>query len=245
MKDFEVVTVSSHMPAQDYYCYDQFIKSLQRELCKPIILGSPETFKGLGSKPKLLLKAIQDKTVDAKHIIFADSWDLVFARSPQEVIEEFKYFNAPFVCSAERNCFPSDLKDEYDKFECDTTFKYLNSGFIVADTEALLAVLESMDLSNVPDDYFDEVKNEMVHINDQFLFQQAFLKQPVKMALDYHQELSQTMHMVKIEELALMKQGNDPVIMNIETMSTPCTYHFNGGSKTSGTREIILKHLVL
>jgi hypothetical protein len=237
---FSIVTVSTGKPKEAYYTYDEFFESLKRFGHTPMVLKpDPSKRFGLGDKPKLLRKAILDKTIDTPRIIFADCYDLVFAVSPENIIERFKAFNTPFVCSAEKNCFPGDLKDQFP--ESPTSYRYLNSGFIVAETDALLTILESMDLDNVPDDYWSAEKNCTIHINDQFLFHEEFIKQPVSMSLDYYQFLSQTMHDVKLEELYFSDNG----IGNIETTLPPATFHFNGGSKTSGVREPILKHLGL
>lgn len=238
---FSIVTVSTGKPKESYYTYNEFFESLKRFGHTPIVL-TPDKSKrfGLGDKPKLLRKAILDGTINTDVIIFADCYDLVFANSPENIIAIYKSFNSPFVCSAEKNCFPADLKDQFP--ESPTSYKYLNSGFIVAEKDAMLAVLESMGLDNVPDDYWSPEKNCMIHINDQFQYMEEFVKQPVKMVLDYMQALSNTMHDVKLEELDF----NDPVgIRNKETNMHPMTFHLNGGAKTSGVREPILKRLGL
>lgn len=242
MKDLQIVTISSHNPTADYYCLPQFHKSLERFGTDALVIGDkPGEYKGLGSKPKLLLKAIQDKLVDSQYIIFCDCWDLVFTQDPMMILDNAVRRGAPFIISAEKNCFPGDLKNEYDLLNYTSSYRYLNSGFIIAQTEAMLAVLESMDLGNVPDDHTDETTGQKVHINDQFLFQQAFLKQPIPMTLDYMQIFSQTMNMVEEGELDF----TDKYIRNKETGAYPCTFHFNGGSKTAGLREPILKYLGL
>lgn len=239
MKDLQVVTVSSHRPQADYFCYSEFFDSLKRVDVEPLLI-KPWKFGGLGSKPRELYKAIRDGRVNAKNIIFVDCWDLVFAARPKEILAHWAYYPGPFMISAERNCFPSDLKAEYDALPHEgSSYRYLNSGFIIAETEAMLAVLESMDAPNIPDDYQKE-DGSMEHINDQFLFQKEFLKQPVPMLMDYKQQFSQTMNMVGPDDLDM--KG---VIKNKETGSYPLTFHFNGGSKTAGMREPILKHLGL
>jgi hypothetical protein len=239
--NYQVVAISTGKPAQDYYCYDEFFASLKKYDCTPLVI-TPDKSKrfGLGDKVKLLHKAILSGDVYADHVIFADCFDLVFAASPGAIINQFKTFNAPFVCSAEKNCFPGDLREYFPASP--TSYKYLNSGFIVAERDALLVVLESMGPNNIPDDYYDTEKGCNVHFNDQLFYMEQFIQQPVDMVLDYNQELSQTMHEVGLTELDFT---NPDGIKNIETGMYPMSFHFNGNAKSSGTRQPILKHLGL
>lgn len=241
MNDFKIVTVCNRFPTEDYYCLNEFVKSLGEH--KPLVLGTaPNEYQGLGSKPRLLYNAIKENHIPEKHIIFCDCFDLVFAVNPSELFFKFKPFAAPFVISAEKNCFPDTLKSEYDKLHTDhnTPYKYLNSGMIVAETEAMLSVLESMDAVNIPADHWSEEKNCMINPNDQEYYQQEFLKQPVQMVMDIYQILCNTMHEVKRDELEFGER-----IYNNITGTYPCSYHFNGGSKTGGLMQPILEKLNL
>ena len=160
-KEYKIVTVSDRKPREWYYLYDEFYKSLKDEAANVLIL-SPELmgqrFNGLGTKPKWLYRAIKEKMINTPYIIFTDSWDMVFAERPQLMMEFLG--DEPLVISAERNCFPEDCKEGFDKLEATSSFKYLNSGFIVGKTEALLAVLEAMDLPNQPEDH----RLSLIHI---------------------------------------------------------------------------------
>lgn len=238
MNNFQIVTVSSGKPFAPYYLYEEFFASCRKYGCEPIVLGSkPNEFKGLGDKPKLLFKAIKDGTIKSSHIIFCDCYDLVFAANPSRVMDRFfSHFDKPWVCSTEKNCFPTDLTDKFP--ECGTSYRYLNSGFIVAETSAMLAVLEHLKLENVPEDYRME-NGQTYHVNDQFLLQQAFLDKPVPMALDYNCELCWSMCGVKPDEISYIEN----MIVNNETGIMPLAIHLNGPSKTDGLREPILKHL--
>lgn len=242
MKEYTVVTVCNRFPMEPYYTLREFEKSLGNE--PPIVLGTkPGEYGGLGSKPRLLYNAIKSNVIATNHVIFCDCFDLVFAVKPSELFELYKNYNSPFVISAEKNCFPADLKEEYDKLDSGgSPYKYLNSGMIVAETEAMLAVLESMDAPNIPNDYYSPEKNCMINPNDQEYYQKEFLKQPVKMVLDYEQALCNTLHSVELDELEFSDGGK---IFNKITGSYPCSFHLNGGAKTGPCREPILKHLKL
>src|SRR6478736_4513265 len=126
---YKIVTVCNRFPTETYYCLNEFIKSLGDE--KAVVLGTqPGEYGGLGSKPRLLYNAINGGLFnDVKYLIFCDCFDLVFAVEPLRLFRKFKQFAAPLVISAEKNCFPSDLKDEFDaRNKGDSPYKYLNSG---------------------------------------------------------------------------------------------------------------------
>jgi len=235
---YKVVAISNRQPTEWYYLYNQFFQSLAVE---PLHIR-PTYWGGLSTKPKILYQAIKDKVIDTEHIIFADCWDLVFTTHPDEIMKRYYSFNVPVVISCEKNCFPADLKEEFDRTQSPTDYKYLNSGFIVGKTEAILECLEAMDLKNLQDDHYDAEKGCNYHPNDQFEWQKIFVKQPVPIALDYYQSLCQTLHDVNIDEFDF----SEARIRNIKTNSYPCAMHFNGGSKDNlSLRNPILEHLKL
>lgn len=241
-ENFRIVTVCNRYPTEDYYCLNEFIKSLGEH--KAMVLGSqPGQYQGLGSKPRLLYEAIKGGYIPESHIIFCDCFDLVFATNPNELFKKYKQFTAPFVVSSEKNCFPADLKDDFDNLykDHDTPYKYLNSGMIVAEVDAMLTVLESMDAKNIPPDHWDEEKKCMINPNDQEYYQIEMMKQPVRMVMDIYQILCNTLHSVELDELGF----NEERIFNKVTKTYPCSFHLNGGAKTGGCRLPILKHLNL
>ena len=241
MREYNLVTVANKIPREPYYTFREFFMSLQD--VEPIILGKEAgEYGGLGSKPRLLYKAIKDGVIKEKHIVFCDCFDIVFTSHPDQLFTKYMHLGAPeFIISTERNCFPAGTKAEYDALNPPTSFKYLNSGMIVAETEAMLAVLEAMDAENIPNDYYDAVAQQQINPNDQEYYQKIFLQQPVPMVLDYFQDLCCTLHDVKAEDLAFLERG----VMNVETKTYPSSFHFNGGAKTGGLREPILNFLQL
>jgi hypothetical protein len=239
---FKVVTISNRRPAEWYYLYDAFYKSLGKRGAYLIDYSQDDPWKGLATKPKWLCRAIKEGRIPEELMIFCDSWDLVFGASPNEIIDKYKDFKSDIVISAERNCFPLDYKKAYDDLDIPTPYSYLNSGFIVGKTQSILTCLEAMDLSNVKDDHWDAENNRNYHSNDQTIWQSIFLQQPVKIALDYNQMLSQTLHDAKVEDFDFSGER----IKNNITDSFPSTFHFNGGAKDNlSLRQPILKHLGL
>ncbi len=219
-----VVTVCSHAPTQDYYCYGAFLSSLKRFGCEPIILGWDQPWTGLMNKPRHLLNRLRGVDWE-RPIIVCDSWDVVFAESPEHIIERFKEIRGytKIMWNAEKNLFPvSDLKFPETK----TSYRYLNSGFSVGFVEAYVELLEKMHLENIPNDYVNE-KGENVGPNDQEFYQRAFVEQLVPMSLDTKAELCQTLHGVGPDELDFSGDR----IRNVETGSYPMCFHANGAKE--------------
>jgi len=236
---FDVISISNKRPEQWYYLFDEYFRSLQPYQPK---VFQPQFWGGLSTKPKVLYQLIKDKTISSSHIIFTDCWDFVFADTPDEIFETYKAFNSPIVISAEANCFPDDLKKEFDELNPNKKYRYLNSGFICGGTEAILTCLEAMDLPNLKDDHYDVEKGCNYHPNDQFEWMKIFINNIVPIELDTLQILSQTLHGEDIDNFDFSRER----IMNKTTKTFPCTFHFNGGSKDDlKLREPILKHLNL
>ena len=248
-KDTRIVTIANHWPQQDYYCYNSLFKSIgDNEL---LILGTGDMeYTGLSDKPRILYNAIKDGKITEKYIVFIDAFDVVFSDTLESVMDKFQSFNSPVVVGAERNCFPSNFKKEYDRLQHTSSFRYLNSGVIVGETEAILTVLEAMDAANLPRDYHDNIKGYNHHFNDQAYYMDLFLRQPVKMKLDYECLIAQNMQDVTQEELVFFGGGSlggsfVSKIKNKETNTCPSIIHWNGSSKTQGTMIPILQHLKL
>ena len=252
MSDFQIVTIANRWPAEDYYCYKELFQSVgDNEI---LVLGTGEMeYTGLSDKPRIVYNAIQDGRINAKYIIFVDAFDVVFVDSPETIIEKFKSFGTKILIGVEKNCFPGNFQKEYDRLPHTSSYKYLNSGVIVAETEALLTVLEAMDAPNLPRDYHDSIKGYNHHFNDQAYYMDLFLRQPVPMTLDYNCEVAQNMQDVTMNDIELMgglsqipKESEMSLwIKNKETGKYPSIIHWNGGSKSGGTMQPILKHLNL
>lgn len=242
MNNYRVVTISNRTPNEWYYRPDLWRKSLGG--VEPLIIDGVgyEKWGGMAQKVKWLYRAIKENRIPEKRIIYCDSWDIVFAAHPDEIITRWVEAGGDkLIVNAEKNCFPTALKDDFDKLKSPTKYKYLNSGFVVGETEMLLACLESMDLQNVPDDYFDAERGCNVHFEDQTLMQKEFLKQVAPIALDYHCTFSQTLHEADESEFDFSEER----VKNTYTNSYPCCFHGNGSGKSSELFNKILNHLKL
>lgn len=241
MKDYSIVTVSSRTPHEWYYLQKEFYRSLSGYDVIQIDNSKEHFWNGLATKPKWLYRAIKDGKITTKYMQFVDNWDLVYCAAPTEIQYVYKMFDSPIVISSERNCFPDTHREEFDKLNIRKPYCYLNSGVIIGETEAILTCLEEMDLPNVKDDYRME-NGQNYHSNDQTMWQEIFLKQPVKITLDYNCAITQCLHDENIENFLFTKER----IMNKITSCHPRIWHFNGGSKDRlDLRNPILSHLKL
>lgn len=230
---FRIVTVTSGAPQQDYFCYDEFFKSIRNQGIEPLVLGG---FLGLGTKAKLLYNAINNGQITEDITIFVDCYDLIFVRPITELVELFKTKDADVIISTEINCFPHDYKENMDEMGQG----YLNSGFIIGYTDKVKLMLEAMDAANIPNDYHDE--SGWHHFNDQTLFQKVYTEQPVKIKLDTHSEMCQCLYGVYHEDM-ILEAGK---IFIKEGMKEPYVLHWNGGAKTlSGSMKPVLNYLNL
>mgnify|MGYP001616022296 CR=1 FL=1 len=244
MKDYSVVTVSTGEAKQWYYLQKEWYCTLRRYSCEPITVNyqSDQPWNGFSMKPKWLYRAIKEKLIDTPYLIFSDSWDIVWATSPAEVMQRYFSFETDIVINAERNMFPPDYKEGFEKIKAPTDWRYLNSGFIVGKTEAILTCLEAMDLSNVLGDHWDEKRQCQENPDDQRMWQKIFLEQPVPIGLDYYCQLSQTMHEADMNIFDFSGER----IKNTATNSYPCVFHLNGSAKDKlHIRNPILSHLKL
>lgn len=239
---YRVVTTFTRMPAEEYYFFDSFAKSLKGH--QPFILDTRfGPWGGLATKTKWLRQVLKNNLIKEDILIVCDCYDLVFSRPLDDLVHIYQnLYNSPCIISAEKNYWPEEgLKKYFDDKDYPTSFKYINSGLIVAEKEALITILESMDLNNYPDDHRKE-DGTMFHSNDQYLYQNEFAKQPVPIEVDYLCQLNQTLSGTTIDDFEF---SGDGMIRNKETLSFPCSFHANGGSKTSGIVPPILKHLQL
>lgn len=246
MNDTRIVTIANRWPSEDYYCYKSLFKSVGNN--EILVLGQGQgEYTGLSDKPRILYNAIKDGKITEKYIVFVDAFDVVFADTLENIMSKFKSFNVPIVIGSERNCFPQNFQKEYDRLAHTSSFKYLNSGVIVGETEAIMEVLEAMDAPNLPVDYHDSRTGRNFHFNDQAYYMDLYLRQPVKMKLDYDCTIVQNMQDVKEGDFILSQKSNVITngIINMETQSMPSIIHWNGGSKSAGTMQPILKHLNL
>lgn len=252
MKDLTILCVSNREPTEPYYCYDEFFASCRKYGFEPVVVGDkPGEYGGLGSRPRLIKSAIERGLVPTEHLLFADCWDLVFAADPRGVLEwflkrpEIKWHGVSpvipqIIWNAEKNCFPDgSLAAKHP--DTPSPYKYLNSGFGIGETEGFLDALEDMKADEIPDDHVGADGRKVEPCCQDYWMRSLLFGEVVPMALDTGAEACNALCGVASEELDFTGER----ILNKVTGSAPMAFHFNGGAKTGGLREQILKHLGL
>lgn len=236
----KVVICADKAPKEPYYLFLELLASLRRFGHEPLILGWGERWTGLGSKPRMLKQAIESGRITDDRIIFADAYDVIFESAPEAIDElALKFYGNRLIFNAEKTCFPdASLAEKHPPTT--SSFRYLNSGFSIGATGDYLYALKWMKADEIPDDSRDE-QGRGIHPNDQDNWMRAFLSGKLPIALDTRCVLCQTLHGVTMDEFCLESE----FIENRAMGSFPMAFHANGGSKTSGVVEPILRKLKL
>ena len=232
----KVVTVSNRIPTEPYYCWHAFMESLRRFHYTPIVLGLGEPWNGLMTPPRKMRDWLRNGNATDEIIIMCDSWDLVFADSPDAIEEEFKNLTSTrLLWNAEKTQWPDTGLNFPD---VGTPYRYLNSGFVVGYASTLLKVIDMMNIDAIPDDHTNAA-GVRVEPNHQEYFQRIYVENPALMAIDRSATICQALHAVEPDELDLT--GNQ--IQNTITKSYPMVFHMNGTKET--WRDKILTKLEL
>ena len=243
--ELTIVTVADRFPDTHYLCHREFFASARKFGHEPLVLGQgPNEFTGLGSKPKLLQRAIKQGLIRTPYILFTDCFDVVFQQDLVRAPEALHFYAADIVWNAERNCFPdAGLAQFHSDFG--TSFRYLNSGFGIGRTEAFEASLEEMNLLHKEEGLHTNQETLTIeHANDQdWWMRQHLFGKACRSALDYRVLLCMTMCGLERRDVVFSEDEGDPVIACFETGHVPFALHFNGPSKTAGLLEPILNHL--
>lgn len=233
----EVLSICNRHPVEGYYTWTAFHESLARFGFKALLLGWQEEWKGLMTKPRKLREWLRKGESKADLVAVCDSWDSVWQKSPAKMEDEFSGLGIDILIGAERSCFPDhSLAESHPKTA--SSFRYVNTGLILAKPKALLEFLEDMNLDAIPDD--GEVDSNP-HPNDQNYVMRQFLRRRQNTMLDSRTQFVANLCGVGSKEIDLSGE----LVKVSETGSAPFVLHFNGPAKTNGLREPILKKLKL
>lgn len=222
----QVITISSRTPdpvKEPYYTLPEFKASCKRRNINPHWLTGH--YGGLISKPKLLLAYLEREGAQFSEVIVTDSWDVIIAATPADIVGAFRTFNKPIVFNCERSCFPRpDLAERFPV--APTPYRFLNSGFIVGQTGAVVEMLRGMKLESIKEDYQD-ANGHWKHSNDQEDYQLYYLDHQDKIALDNNPLICQSLHESGPDEFFVENRR----ITSRLTGNKPLVFHGNGSGK--------------
>jgi len=237
-----IVTYASHGGRDDRFC--RAVESAYHHSIELTILGWGVKWTGLSQK--LYAAYNYAKSIPPTDIImFVDAFDVMFAGSPEYILEQFRASSKTILFAAECGCWPQIMENRgHDCFHAyppsPTPYRYLNSGTWIGVAKESAAML--LDIIN-------KAGSDFANANDQKLVSDMFIHKQHGIQLDYFSSIFQSMHMTD-RPLAHCAPGDDvttparrPISFphnssmpisyyNAVTRSVPALYHFNGGGKT-------------
>lgn len=229
----QVVTVQQRWPTpqETYYFPREFYASLKRFGCDPLVLGRGERWGGLGDNAKMMQRALNSGRIVSDYTIFTNSFDVLFRVAPEAILEAFQdlqtlngsipaiLFGAEKVCFSDQSLAPLHPETRF-------TYKYLNSGWYIGETESIHDALKEMNPEETLIDDYQKPDGSWHHDNDQVAWQRQMIHGKIPIALDNQTDFVWTMHNVEEGEILW---GNPPSC--IETGGAPFVYHLNGNGK--------------
>ncbi|KAK5602740.1 Procollagen-lysine,2-oxoglutarate 5-dioxygenase 2 [Crenichthys baileyi] len=192
------------------------------------VLGMGETWKGgdvgrsIGGGQKVrLLKEAMENLADQEDLVvlFVDSYDLIFAGGPEEILRKFQQVNHKVLFAAEGMIWPDKrLADKYPLVRSGK--RYLNSGGIIGYAPYVNNIVSQWDLHDNDDDQLFYTK----------IYLDPLKRKSLNMTLDHKCQIFQNLNGA-VDEV-LLKFGTDRVrVRNTAYNSLPVVVHGNRNTK--------------
>ncbi|KAF7213791.1 procollagen-lysine,2-oxoglutarate 5-dioxygenase 2 isoform X2 [Nothobranchius furzeri] len=192
------------------------------------VLGMGEPWKGgdvgrsIGGGQKVrLLKSTMEILADQEDlvILFVDSYDLIFAGGPEEILRKFLQANHKVVFAADGLIWPDKrLTDKYPSVRSGKRF--LNSGGIIGYAPYINRIVSQWNLHDNDDDQLFYTK----------IYLDPSQRETLNMSLDHKCQIFQNLNGA-VDEV-LLKFGTDRVrVRNTMYDSLPVVVHGNGNTK--------------
>ncbi|KAM7369852.1 hypothetical protein PAMP_011142 [Pampus punctatissimus] len=192
------------------------------------VLGMGEAWKGGdvgrsiggGQKVRLLKEAMESLTDQEDLVVLSvDSYDLIFAGGPEEILRKFQQANHKVLFAAEGLIWPDKrLADKYPSVRSGK--RYLNSGGIIGYAPYINRIVSQWNLHDNDDDQLFYTK----------LYLDPLQREKLNMTLDHKCQIFQNLNGA-IDEV-LLKFGTARVrVRNTAYDSLPVVIHGNGNTK--------------
>ncbi|KAM4714261.1 multifunctional procollagen lysine hydroxylase and glycosyltransferase LH3 [Anableps anableps] len=208
--------------------FKRFVRTVAQFNYTLKVLGLGEEWKGGdvartvggGQKVRWLKKELLKHSEDQELVVlFVDSYDVIFAAGPDELLSKFSSLGHRVVFSAEGFCWPDQrLASKYP--EVHSGKRYLNSGGFVGFASDLGAIVQQWKFKDNDDDqlfytriYLD--RNQRTRFN---------------MTLDHHSRIFQNLNGA-IDEVVLKFERAKVRVRNVAYDTLPVVIHGNGPTK--------------
>nr|XP_046227529.1 procollagen-lysine,2-oxoglutarate 5-dioxygenase 2 isoform X2 [Scatophagus argus] len=192
------------------------------------VLGMGETWKGGevgrsiggGQKVRLLREAMKALADEEDLVVLSvDSYDLIFAGGPEEILRKFQQANHKVIFAAEGLIWPDKrLADKYPSIRSGK--RYLNSGGIIGYAPYINRVVSQWDLHDNDDDQLFYTK----------IYLDPLQRETINMTLDHKCQIFQNLNGA-VDEV-ILKFGTGRVrVRNTVYDSLPVVVHGNGNTK--------------
>lgn len=192
------------------------------------VLGMGEVWKGGdvgrsiggGQKVRLLKEAMEELAEQEDLVVLTvDSYDLIFAGGPEEMLKKFQQANHKVVFAAEGLAWPDNrLAEKYPSVRSGK--RYLNSGGIIGYAPSINRIVSQWDLHDNDDDQLFYTK----------IYVDPLQRLNLNLTLDHKCQIFQNLNGA-VDEV-LLKFGTDRVrVRNTAYDSLPVVVHGNGNTK--------------
>lgn len=191
----------------------QFMASMNK--CRiPFLNADTEKWDGFYRKLVAYKRAV-DMLHGFDCFVFADAYDVMFAKSSFEIVDVFNRLMADIVFSGEKICWPDPTKENlYPK---GGTSRFLNAGLWMGRAFHVKKALS--ELVSHP---------KLKEVCDQGLLVDFFLNQKsLNIKIDTESRLFQCCNAGEMDNLRNTADGSR--VINIETKTEPAAFHGNGG----------------
>ncbi|KAG8445320.1 hypothetical protein GDO86_010202 [Hymenochirus boettgeri] len=175
---------------------------------------------GGGQKVRLLKEALESlQNQDDLVILFTDSYDVIFAGGPEEVLSKFQKSNHKVVFAAEGLLWPDKrLAEKYPVVRVGKRF--LNSGGFIGYLPNVKQIVQEWNLQDSDDDQLFYTK---IYINQ-------LQRERINITLDHKSSLFQNLNGA-LDEVVLHFENGKPRARNSQYETLPALIHGNGPTK--------------
>uniref|UniRef100_A0A8C1NL71 procollagen-lysine 5-dioxygenase n=1 Tax=Cyprinus carpio TaxID=7962 RepID=A0A8C1NL71_CYPCA len=219
----ELLVITAATEVNDGYL--RFMRTIRQFNYTVQVLGLGEEWKGGdvartvggGQKVRWLKKEVE-KHKDKQNtvIMFVDSYDVILASGPEELLKKFSRFSHRVVFSAEGFCWPDQrLSSKYPAVHHGK--RYLNSGGFIGYAPEIHAIVKQW--KHKDDD------------DDQLFYTRIYLdKEKFNITLDHKSHIFQNLNGA-IEEVVLKFEKSRVRVRNVAYDTLPVVIHGNGPTK--------------